>query len=118
MKSANPMPSALPSLTSVRSSSTIALTRGFCEVVEPVDPEAAGDVGVDRRAGDVLAAELDDQHVDLVERQRRHEAAGVLGELVLELAADVVGREPLDPDDVAGRSTRPSRSRPAGARST
>ncbi len=91
MKSANPIPSALPSLTSVSSSSTIALDARLLQVVQSVDPEAAGHVGVDGGAGDVLAAELDDQHVDLVERERRHERPCVLGELVLVLAADVVG---------------------------
>ena len=102
MKSAKPMPSALPSLTSVRSSSTIVRTFGFCGSSRPSHPEPPGDVRVHRGARDVLAAELDDQHVDLVEREGRHQGAGVLGELVLVVAADVVGREALDAHHVAG----------------
>ena len=54
-------------------------------VVEPVHPEPAGDVRVERGAADVLAALLDDQHVDLRERQAGHQRAGELGELALAL---------------------------------
>ena len=38
-------------------------------------------LGSMRRAADVLAALLDDQHVDRRERQRRHQVAGVVGQL-------------------------------------
>ena len=69
-------------------------------VGETVHPEPAGDVGVDRRAADVLAALLDDQHVDHRERQRRHEVAGVVGERDLGVAADLVGGERAHGDDL------------------
>ena len=45
------------------------------EVGEPVDPEAARDVRIEGGAGDVLAALLDDQHVDVRERERGDEIA-------------------------------------------
>ena len=108
MKSAKPMPNTLPALMSVMPSSTIADTIGRLGVGETVHPEAAGDVRIERGAGDVLAAALDDQHVDLLERQRRHERPGVFGELVLAVAADLVGRQGVDAHDVAAaRLDRP-----------
>ena len=75
-------------------------TRGRRRSAEAVDPEPAGDVGVDRRAGDVLATLLDDEHVDVVERQTRQERSGGLEELRLGRTADLVGRQRLDIDDL------------------
>ena len=102
-KSTNPMPSTLPAVTSVRPSSTIERTRGDVGVGQVGDPEPAGDVGVERGAGDVLAAALDDQHVDVVERQRRHQRPRLLGQLPLGGTADVVGAQRPHGDDVVER---------------
>ena len=67
-----------------------------------MDPEPSGHVRVHRRAADVLATLLDDQHVDRRERQRGYELTRVVEQLALGPASDVVGSECLDPDDLAG----------------
>ena len=73
------------------------------EVGEAGDPEPPGDVGVERRARDVLAALLDHQHVDLGERQGGDERPRLLGER--QLGRRRRPRRPSAPDrhHVAGR---------------
>ena len=94
------------------------------EVGQPVHPEATGDIGIDRCPRDVLARLVDDQHVDVVERQRRHERLGVIGELALAIAAHVIGpqrgnghdgsRRRFDRGDAAEQATRPPEGVDAG----
>ena len=78
MTSAEPIPVALPMVSRVSPSTTIFLISGFGV---PLDRAAvaAGDVGIEARAADVLAHLVDDQHVDLVEVELRH---GLLGQIL------------------------------------
>ena len=65
-------------------------------------PKASGDIGVHGCAADVFAALLDDEHIDLVERQRRHERLCVVEQLAFGVTAHLVGGEAFDPNNLAG----------------
>jgi hypothetical protein len=68
--SAMPMPTALPSVSAVRSRTTIRWMLGPA----PVGPGvvAADDVGIHPQAADVLADVVEHEHVDAAERQPGH----------------------------------------------